>query len=359
MSLDMVKEKFHKAIEWGEKNLPENKFKIYEALLNREQEYLFGEYASEVTDTSKIDTVATVFIPIVKKFVQDNVIDKITSVQPIKSVPANVLVLTSVYSETDTRSGAIAGKEIDDGTQDYSRTPGEGVNITRGVDLDLRVVQTESNIRKLVAKWTFEAEEMVKNVGIDIMEELTRAMAWKITSEVQYHVLNDLYTSASGGTTEWKIPGPTATPKEVERAEKELFYRILDVASMVYEKEGFYPNFIVCNPKMAAVLKRQYSWAPVGKEMPNKISSFYTEGVINDEFNLYVVRHLTTDDILVGYKDDNNDISAGYIFCPYKFPFMTDPLADPRTLTIVRSVGAWFCTAFPVKERYGIVKVVS
>ena len=357
--MEQVMEKFNKAIEWGESNLPEQKFKVYEALLEREKEYLVNEYASETTDSSKVDTVATVFIPIVKKFVTDNVIDKIVSVQPVKSLPANVLVLTSVYSTSDALSGATAGKEIDDATSTYSRTPGEGVNIDRGIDLDLKVVQTESSIRKLVAKWTFEAQELVNNLGIDIMEEVTRAMSWKLTSEIQYTILNKLYTEASGGVSEWKMPSPTSTPKEVERAEKELFYRILDVASQIYEKEGIYPNFIVCNPKVASILKRQHSWTSVGAGVGNKISSFYTEGIINDEFNMYVVRHLGTDDILVGFKDDNNDISAGFIFAPYKLLFLTEPLADPRTMTIIRSIGSWYATAFPIKERYGVVKIVK
>ena len=356
---ERVEEKFNKALAWGESNLPENKFKIYEALLNREKEYLLNDYARETTDTSKVDTVATVFIPIVKKFVTDNVIDKIVSVQPVKNLPANVLVLTSVYSTSDASSGAVAGREIDDGTSNYSRTPGEGATIQRGVDLDLKVVQTESAIKKLVAKWTFEAQELVSNLGIDIMEEVTRAMSWKLTSEVQYSILNRLYSEAAGGLSEWRMPGATATPKEVERAEKELFYRILDVASQIYEKEGIYPNFIVCNPKVASILKRQHSWASIGEGVGKKISSFYTEGILADEFNMYVVRHLGTDDILVGFKDDNNDISAGFIFAPYKLLFLTEPLADPATMTIIRSIGSWYATAFPIKERYGIVKIVS
>ena len=338
--------------------IPEDFQDVYKSLVLNEKKEL--ERIAEQTTTANIDRVATVFLPAIKKLARDSVINKLVGVQPIPDRVAIVQYVDYVYSSDYAAGGISAGDSaIDKIASDagYSNDPGEGQNITRGIDFVVREEGVRARQRKLAGRWTFEAADSSSKLGMNIEQEITKALAAKIVEEINFEILMDLYNIAQGGTTTWTPPGPTDTPDVKERKEKELYYAIVDVASEIYDKTRRYPNWVVCNPRIAAYLKRSGDFVAVGSPgNPTSIKRLFLQGTLNDEFDIYVVPNLPTNNILVGYKG-NSEIEAGAIYAPYIPLIVMDSFFNVENWTWIRSVGSFYAKAYPMPKLYGIVEI--
>lgn len=331
---------------------------VYCAMIDNEEREL--RRICEQTTASNIDRVATVFLPTIKKMARDSIIDKIVGIQPIKDRVALVKYVDYVYSTTDSTSGAESGKSIVDGavSREYSRDPGEGQSIARGVDLVIKEKEVKSRQRKLAGKWTFEAQDSANQDGYNIESEITKTLASKIVEEVNFEVIDDLYASASGATAvTWIAPEAGDAPNIKERKEKEIYYSIVDVASEIYDKTKRYPNWVICNPRVGAILKRTGDFvAAGGAGLPRSIKKLFLNGTLNDEFDLYIVPNLGTDDILVGYKGAS-EIESGYIYAPYIPLIVMDSFFNSENWTWIKSVGSSYAKSTVMTDLYGKVDV--
>lgn len=339
-------------------DIPENMRGIYLQLIdNQVKEF---ERIQEQTTQSNIDRVATVFLPTIKKLARDSIIPEIVGVQPIKDRVALVKYVDYVYSSTDATSGANAGDSVyGDPTTEYSRDPGEGMNISRGIDLVIREKEVKSRQRKLAARWTFEAQDSADQEGYNIEQEITKTLAAKIVEEINFEVIGDLYASASGASTTWAAPAAADSPTTKDRKEKELYYAILDVAAEIYNKTRRTPNWCICSPKTAAILKRTGDYVAInsaGPGMPTGIKRFFQLGTMSDEFNVFVVPNLNTHNILIGYKG-NSELESGYIYAPYRQLIVMDSFYNVENWSWIKSVGSSYCKASVMPDCYGIVNV--
>jgi len=339
--------------------LDESVIDIYQALVDNEEKELTR--VAEQTTTANIDRVASVFLPSIKKLARDSVITKLIGVQPIDDRIAAVNFMDYVYSEDYTQGDVAKGESaIDKVASDagYSRGPGEGQNINRGLDFVIREDGVKAEQRKLAGKWTFEAADSTNKLGINLEQEMTKALSAKIVEEVNFEMIYDLYAKASGGSATWEKPAPTDSPQVKDRKEKELYYAIVDVAAQIYDETRRYPNWVVCNPRTAAYLKRSGDFVGVGS--PGNVQSIkrlFVQGTLNDEFDVFVVPNLATNDILIGYKG-NSELEAGAIYAPYIPLVIMNSFFNVENWTWIRSVGSFYGKAFPMTKLYGKVKIV-
>jgi len=360
--MQVVLEKIERIFEKAQSDnyiagIPEDRINLYKSLLFNEYEYVKQLY--EKTQSPEVSTFAMTVIPVVRKLAKDSFIDRIVPVQPIKNRVAEVRYIDYVYSTDDARSGAQKGKSILDNppTTEYSRDEGEGEPITRGIDLKVRSIGVQARARKLIGSWTFEAEMSAEESGFDIREELTKALSYKITEEINYEVLYDLYAQAGIVHPDtWKAPQPTDSPREVERKLKDLYRYILDVAYEIYNEVGVYPTYIVVSPKVASYLKQIGAFEVRGKLNEQTVSRLYYEASFEEEFNVIVVRGLQTNDILVGYKG-SSELEGGYIYAPYRPLIVAGDKFEPETLSWIRAIATYYAKVMVNPKLYGVVKV--
>jgi len=339
-------------------NIPEDMVDIYHALLENQGTEL--SRIAEQTTTANIDRVATVFLPAIKKLARDSILNRIVGVQPIPDRVAIVQFLDYVYTSAHASESIAAGDSaIDKVSTTYSNDPGEGQNITQMLDFVLREEGVKARQRKLAGKWTFEAGDASSKLGINVEQEITKALSSKIVEETNFEVLNDLYTKGTGSTgITWTAPLAGDAPDVKDRKEKELFYSVVDCAAEIYNKTRRYPNFIVCNPKVAAYFKRSGDYvAPTAeKGQVALLKRLFVAGTLNDEFAVYVVPNLATNNILVGYKG-GSEIECGGIYAPYIPLIVMDSFYNVENWTWIRSVGSFYAKSYPMTDLYGRVTV--
>jgi len=338
------------------RDLDEERLSLYKKFVNSEKKYIYELY--EKTTSSEVPNVAQVFIPVVKKLARDSFIEEIVGVQPIKQAIAGVRYLDYVYSKTDTVSGAQQGESIfNEPKPEYSRDVGEGNVIDRGIDVKVRVIPVQAKVRKLIGSWDFEATINAEESGIDLSEELTKALSYKITEDINYEILYDLYSNAGIVHADvWEAPKPTDSPREVERKERDLVRYILDVAGEIFDKVGVYPNFIVVSPKVASFLKGTGKFEIRGQGLGNTFNRLYYEASLDEEFKVIVVRGLRVNDILIGYKG-NSEIESGYIYAPHVPLVVFGDKLEPETLSWVRAIATFYAKVMIEPKLYGVVKV--
>lgn len=337
--------------------IPEDMVDIYKALLHNQGTEL--SRIAEQTTTANIDRVATVFLPAIKKLARDSILNKIVGVQPIPDRVAIVQFLDYVYTNAHSAESISAGDSaIDNVSTTYSNDPGEGQNITQTLDFVLREEGVKARQRKLAGKWTFEAGDASSKFGINIEQEITKALSSKIVEETNFEVINDLFAKATGATGAWTAPLAGDSPEVKERKEKELFYAVVDVAAEIYNKTRRYPNFVVCSPKTAAYFKRSGDYvAPTAeKGQPSLLKRLFVAGTLNDEFAVYVVPNIATDNILVGYKG-SSEIEAGGIYAPYIPMVVMDSFYNVENWSWIRSVGSFYAKSYPMTDLYGVITV--
>jgi hypothetical protein len=88
------------------------------------------------------------------------------------------------------------------------------------------------------------------------------------------------------------------------------------------------------------------------------IQRLFVSGTLNDEFDVYVMPNLNTDDILVGYKG-SSELESGYIYAPYIPMIMMDSFYDVETWTWIRSVGSFYAKQMVMPKLYGKVQVLN
>jgi hypothetical protein len=332
---------------------------VYHAMLENEAKEL--DRVAEQTTTANIDRMTTVFLPAIKKLARDSILNKIVGIQPIPDRVAIVQFVDYVYSNDHASEGISAGDSaIDKVSTTYSNDPGEGVDITNGIDFVVREEGVKARQRKLAGRWTFEAGDSSSKFGLNLDQEITKALSAKIVEETNFEVLNDLYNLASGAALSWTAPLPADSPAVKDRKEKELYYTVVDAAAEIYNKTRRYPNFIVCNPRTAAYFKRSGDYVAATGEAgnPNAIRRLFVAGTLNDEFAIYVVPNLATNKILIGHKG-NSELEAGAIYAPYIPLVVMDSFYNVENWTWIRSVGSFYAKSFPMMDLYGTIDVIT
>lgn len=225
-----------------------------------------------------------------------------------------------------------------------------------GRKMNLEVVSqaVEAGSRKLQAGWTIEAmQDLNSQHGLDLENEVTKAMSAEIVQEIDAEIISDLLAlagtvrvydfAATGGTT--------YAPNYVGDRLANIGVRIADVANEIGRKtRRGAGNFAVVSPMMVTVLQAASKsvFAPAVKGDFEGPSNTKLVGTLNGTIKVYSYlwnqaqpgnsAPAGTDRILIGYKGGNGETDSGYFYCPYVPLMSSGVVVNPVTFQPVVSL---------------------
>lgn len=239
-----------------------------------------------------------------------------------------------LLNNTGGAAGAITGYSALDGcTVGGSGSTLEG---TGGRRMTLETVSqaVEAGSRKLQASWSIEAMQDANAAnGLDIENEITKALSAQIVQEIDQEVINDLLGLA-GTVAAWSgaLPGapgyytPTFAGDRFANMSVQINYIANEIARKTRRAAG---NFIVVPPVIVSVLQSAAKsvFAPATEGSFKGPNNSMLVGTLNGTIKVYSYlwnSAQATDvggtgdcTILVGYKGGNGETDAGYFYCPY------------------------------------------
>jgi len=229
----------------------------------------------------------------------------------------------------------------------YHGGSGSRLEGTGGRKASLRVLSqvVEAQTRKLQAGWTLEAmQDMNSQHGLDIEDEMTRALSADIVQEIDQEIISDLLglagTAASfdGAGAGVYGAGGNYTPTFIGDRFANIGVIINYVANEIARKtRRGQANFIVVSPMIVSVLQSAAKsvWAPAVKGDFKGPNNTHLAGTLNGNIKVYSYLWnqagagidlgtvaAVNDTILVGYKGGDKETDAGYFYCPY-IPLMS------------------------------------
>lgn len=216
-----------------------------------------------------------------------------------------------------------------------------------------QVVEAES--RKLQAGWTIEAmQDLNSQHGLNIENEMTKALSAEIVQEIDAEIINDLI-SLAGTVRAFDFAttgsGGQYTPTFVGDRFANLGSVINAVANEIGRKtRRGVGNFIVVSPMIVSVLQNASKavFAPAIEGSFKGPNNTMLVGTLNGTIKVYSYLWNQaqpgssapngTDTILVGYKGGNGETDAGYFYAPYVPVMSSGVITNPTTFQPVMSL---------------------
>lgn len=339
--------------------LSADKKKIVGALMENQKKAVMETAAAGTTAAGAIANFQKIVIPMIRRIIPGTIATELVGVQPMQGPVGLVYSMRFQYANavntgnpvTDIAAGdelfannskmrRFYSGDVVGGVATGAAAPTDSFEAFGGRELKLEVLKqsVSAGSRKLQAKWTIEAmEDLQASHGVDLESEITAALSAEIVSDVDNEILHDL--SVLAGTVEtfdMASTGFTGTPNYVGDRHAVLGVLINKVAMEIARKtKRGAANWIVVSPLVASVLqsasKSVFAPAVQGSfEGPNNTKLI---GTLNGSIKVYTyVYHETgTEPIILGYKGSNNQIDAGYFYCPYVPLVASAVMTDPNT----------------------------
>lgn len=205
------------------------------------------------------------------------------------------------------------------------------------INLTIESESVTAKIRKLKAKWSFEAQQDVRSQhNLDLEEEITAIMSQEINLEIDREVLTDLLNNA-GTISAWDYS--TALGDTVKERYESLYVKLMEVSAVIHRKtlRGA-ANWIVCSPEVASLFETSVAgFAPTNTEGFESSLGVQYVGTVNKKFALYKDPNFKVNQILLGYKGDSY-MDSGYFYMPYVPLTQTPVVINPETLCPVRGI---------------------
>ena len=235
----------------------------------------------------------------------------------------------------------------------------EGPTKFRAKELGISVVSKEIRAltRKIRSRFAVELQQDLQNMhNVDIRRELTDAMTYEITGEIDQECLEAIKNRAKlGGSMQWRYQvGGHANPNDADgRWQLEKYRTLVTLINLAANEIAVDTriaagNFVIASPRVCAVLESlpEFTLAPFDakiKTLDTPVTNAYV-GTIG-RFKVYRDIFAAFDEhyILVGYKGSSNN-DAGIVYAPY-VPVMFDEGKAPES----------FQTTLGVMTRYAIV----
>lgn len=212
--------------------------------------------------------------------------------------------------------------------------------------------------RKLRARFPIEVQQDLHAMhNIDIRRELTDAMSYEITAEIDQELLSALkHTAKKGGIMSWAYTGTADGRWQIEKYRTLLTAINLAANEIAVANRIGAGNFIIASPRTCAILEALPEfklWEAKGNI--NALGSQYTQAKIGTIGRFAVYRDIfsgggsgrnnrySEEYLLVGYKGSSNS-DAGVIYAPY-VPVQFDEAKGPES----------FHTHLGVMTRYAII----
>lgn len=211
--------------------------------------------------------------------------------------------------------------------------PLEGTSGKR-VTVEVNSHAIEARSRKLQAAYSTELQQDLRAAhSVDAEYELACILAQEISYGIDREIISDLRALAT-------------TTASVEINHDEDYYttattlacEINKTATLIATKtRRGCGNWAIMSTSTLAVLQlaKGQTFQPANRDVPeyNKVQYgkvLQYAGVLNGCIKVYVDRYAQDDDILIGYKGQN-DVDCGYVYSPYMPAITNGPAVDPRT----------------------------
>jgi hypothetical protein len=212
--------------------------------------------------------------------------------------------------------------------------------------------------RKLRARFPIEVQQDLHAMhNVDIRRELTDAMSYEITAEIDQEILAAIkHTAKKGGVMSWTYNSTADGRWQIEKYRTLLTAVNLAANEIAVANRMAAGNFIIASPRVCAILEALPEfklWETKGSL--NALGSQYTQAKIGTIGRFAVYRDIFAgggngrgsvfqeEYIVVGYKGKSNN-DAGIIYAPY-VPVQFDEAKGPES----------FHTHLGVMTRYAIV----
>lgn len=338
-------------------------------ILENTRKYLKEAASTGATTSGNMATLNRVILPVIRRVMPTVIANEIVGVQPMQGPVGQIHTLRVRYADTATSTAAspfdtdtVAGDEalspfkiataysgsLTTGRADTTAAK-EG---TGGRQMSIQILKqpVEAKVRKLQARWTFEAAQDAQSMhGIDVEAEIMAALAQEITAEIDQEVLGSLRSLAATEETfnQAAVSGTATYVGDEHAALAVLINRVANkIAQRTRRGAG---NWAVVSPESLTVLQSASTSAFARTTEGTFEAPTNTKfvGTLNGALKVYVDSYASDSTaVLVGYKGSSETDAAAF-YCPY-IPLMSSgTVLDPSTFEPVVS----FMT------RYGYVEL--
>jgi len=224
----------------------------------------------------------------------------------------------------------------------------------RKMALQLISQAVEAKPRKLQASWTVEAmQDLNSQHGMDLETEMTKVLSAEIVQEIDAEIINDLFALA-GTVRSFDLAttaGPTYAPAFIGDRFANLGAVIAEVANEIGRKTRLGSgNFLVVSPMVVTLLQQagKSVFAPAIEGTFKSPTNTQLAGTLNGSIKVYsylwnqaqsgTSAPAGSDKILVGYKGNQSNFYAGYVYAPYIPVMSTGTIINPVTFQPVVSL---------------------
>jgi len=207
---------------------------------------------------------------------------------------------------------------FDDGTTSLARTGsvariGEAT-LPKRVRAKLDTVQMDAEKFSLGMAATVELIEDARAYNLDLERRLVDHMSNEIQGEIDWTILQHLYTGAAAGTVNWASTGYTSTSYvSVLEYNTTIWHAVLDARNAIYNATYLEPDFIVAHPDVCIRFEKLQQFAAVPEFLgeTNNRAGAVRVGTLNGQFRLYKSAALPAGKAIIGVS------GACYIYAPY------------------------------------------
>jgi len=307
----------------------------------------------ENTDTDDVAVGAPYILPIFRRVYPRLIATELCSVQPIDRPDAKAFFLDA---KTDPGGARL------DVESNFDSTYADHTEAMSNADVKLVVSSASiaAESKSLEATWTTElAQDLQAYHNLNAESELMQIAADEIAREINYTLLEDMRSNASGADRTYKTTKPTDslyTGREWDQRLADFISRASgDIAGKVYRR----PNWIVCDPETASRFTALNTFESAQPDEQNTFSLGVTyEGTLSNRWKVYSDAWFTANTIMLGYKGtDWKD--TGYIYLPYIPAYISPMQYDTDTLQASRAILTRFAKYLVTSDAFGLVRVAS
>jgi len=268
----------------------------------------------EQTTLSTVSLPVKYALPIIREVFPALMMNKICSIQPMPPSSGGTMQVfwMKFYREDPTDVQVINMTD-----SDYPRRTENAVPKR----LRMKVTNTTATAVKdiLNATWSTEVMQDARGaLGIDVEQELVRAMSEEILRDLEAKVVNEILVGATAGNVTWNWTlGATYTN------DKDWFQtlgdKIIDAERLVRTNRHRRCQYIIAGLRFESYLRKMSTWntTQVSADVSGPLQTgVELMGSLNGMWDVYSTPYIDQDRAIISYYPESM-LHAGYIWAPY------------------------------------------
>jgi hypothetical protein len=322
---------------------------VMATVLENTRKQLSESATAGATSAGNVATLNRVILPVIRRVMPTVIANELIGVQPMTGPVGQIHTLRVRYANSFTGSAGGSTTAGDEALSPFKIAEGYSGNTNGKADataakeavagnqLSIQILKqtVEAKSRKLSARWTFEAaQDAQAQQGIDIEAEIMAALAQEITAEIDQEILTSLATLAgTNNLIAWNQTQVSGVATFVGDEHASLAVAINRVANTIAQRtRRGAGNWAVVSPTALTILQSATTSAFARTTEGTFEAPTNTKfvGTLNSAMKVYVNTYAANDDVLIGYKGQNESDAAAF-FAPY-IPLMSSGVVlDPNT----------------------------